>query len=429
MTSPSRRSRRLERGARVLTWTYASAAVLALLLWLLRWNAHRPTWLEMVFGLFNVPLFGSLVSFVVLALITRALIGRKRVGLIAAAAFQLLGMYLGVVALARLTFKPVLAQWGSHRLLNHWLDVASLIIGGLILAGLWLLRPAFPGHLQRGSWIGMAAALGIGAAVTITATWLLLSAIGSGQGPRGRQLMGALARTFGDLDAHTRGDLVGVPPWIPELTSIMVSVTLVSAVVLFLRAAPNPTRWSGSREIALRTLLAEYGDVDSLGYFATRRDKSSIFSPDLKAAVTYRVANGVSLASGDPVGDPTAWAAAIGQWKSEARYYGWLPAVVSASEAGARTYADAGLNVIVMGDEAILTTDRFTLANTSLSAVRHAARRAQRAGLTVTTRRQSQLSAAELAELTDAETNGGRAKPTVGSPWPSTDQPTSRTAK
>jgi lysyl-tRNA synthetase class 2 len=160
MTSPSRRSRRLERGARVLTWTYASAAMLALLLWLLRWDTHRPTWLEMVFGLFNVTFFGSLVSFVVLALITRALIGRKRVGLIAAASFQLLGMYLGVVALASLTTEPVLAQWGSRRLLNHWLDVASLIIGGLILAGLWLLRPAFPGHLQRGSWFGLAAALG-----------------------------------------------------------------------------------------------------------------------------------------------------------------------------------------------------------------------------------------------------------------------------
>ncbi|HWJ54432.1 MAG TPA: bifunctional lysylphosphatidylglycerol synthetase/lysine--tRNA ligase LysX, partial [Propionibacteriaceae bacterium] len=95
-------------------------------------------------------------------------------------------------------------------------------------------------------------------------------------------------------------------------------------------------------------------------------------------------------------------AAAIREWMSEARYYGWLPAVVSASEAGARTYADAGLNIIGMGDEAILTTDRFSLANTSLSAVRHAARRAQRTGLTVTTRRQGQLSEHELAELTAA---------------------------
>ena len=76
--------------------------------------------------------------------------------------------------------------------------------------------------------------------------------------------------------------------------------------------------------------------------------------------------------------------------------------LVSASEAGARTYADAGLNIIGMGDEAILTTDRFSLANTSLSAVRHAARRAQRTGLTVTTRRQGQLSEPELAELTAA---------------------------
>ncbi|HWI00563.1 MAG TPA: bifunctional lysylphosphatidylglycerol synthetase/lysine--tRNA ligase LysX, partial [Propionibacteriaceae bacterium] len=270
----------------------------------------------------------------------------------------------------------------------------------VILAGLWLLRPAFPGHLQRGSWIRLAAALAIGATFTLMTTWVLLSIVHRDQGPQWRQLAGALARSFGDLD--DRGGTIGIPPWIPELTSVMVSVTLVSAVVLFLRSAPYPTSWSGSREIAVRKLLAEYGDADSLGYFATRRDKSSIFSPDQKAAVTYRVISGVSLASGDPMGDPAAWPSAIREWKSEARYYGWLPAVVSASETGARAYADAGLTVMPMGDEAILAVDRFALANTSLSEVRHAARRAQRAGITVEINRQSQLSAAELAELTAA---------------------------
>ena len=38
------------------------------------------------------------------------------------------------------------------------------------------------------------------------------------------------------------------------------------------------------------------GERDSLGYFATRRDKAVVFSPSGKAAVTYRVVSGVMLA-------------------------------------------------------------------------------------------------------------------------------------
>ncbi|MEL3946743.1 phosphatidylglycerol lysyltransferase domain-containing protein [Streptomyces sp. LNU-CPARS28] len=43
-----------------------------------------------------------------------------------------------------------------------------------------------------------------------------------------------------------------------------------------------------------------------MGYFALRRDKAAVFSPSGKAAVTYRVVNGVSLAPGDPVRAPEA---------------------------------------------------------------------------------------------------------------------------
>ncbi len=109
------------------------------------------------------------------------------------------------------------------------------------------------------------------------------------------------------------------------------------------RGAPRPANCSPST-----------GERDSLGYFATRRDKEVIFSPSGKAAVTYRVVFGVTLASGDPIGDPEAWAPAIEAWLREAREYAWTPAVMGASEEGATAYARAGLRVIELGDEAIL---------------------------------------------------------------------------
>ena len=406
MTTAEDTARRQERGARALTWLYAAATGMALVLWLsVRWQPYHAGGLELLFGIVNIPLSHSLVSFVVLLIVTRALIGRKQAGLVAVAAFQLLGMYLGVVALARLTAAPTLSGWDSRRLFTQSLDVLSLFVGGAILVGLWWLRRAFPGHLRAGSWLRMIAVVAVGSAVTVSLTWLLLNLMDRGRGgSERRQLLTVLARSLGDVDVdvNTVRELVGMPGWIPQVTSVIVSLTLVTALMVFLRSAATPTRWSGSREVALRGLLAEYGDADSLGYFATRRDKSSIFSRGGRAAVTYRVTYGVSIASGDPVGQPASWAAAINAWKTEARFYGWLPAVVSASEAGARAYAAAGLAVIALGDEAIVDADRFSLASTSLSPVRHAVRRAQRAGVRVSVRRQHQIEPSELSELTAA---------------------------
>jgi lysyl-tRNA synthetase, class II len=47
----------------------------------------------------------------------------------------------------------------------------------------------------------------------------------------------------------------------------------------------------------IRALLAQHGQVDSLGHFATRDDKCYIFSPTGNAAVAYRVKAGVCLAA------------------------------------------------------------------------------------------------------------------------------------
>ena len=81
------------------------------------------------------------------------------------------------------------------------------------------------------------------------------------------------------------------------------------------------------------TCSARHGDRDSLGYFALRRDKSVVFSPSGKAAVSYRVVAGVMLASGDPIGDPEAWPGAIEGFLDEAAH-AWTPAVIGCSEEG-----------------------------------------------------------------------------------------------
>lgn len=395
---------RRERAARWLTVVFAGATVLAAVLWLVtRWNSHRGSWVELVFAAVNVPLSGSLVSVAVLALLTRALLGRKRAGLVGVALFQILGLYLGIAALVRVAPFQLLRhwslRWGAVTVIEGAVSVVAAVV---VLIMLWWLRPAFPGHLPRGSWLWLVGVLAGGLTVTVAITWILLNLADTGRFSEIRQLLATLARSFGDVDADTARELAGVPGWIPQVTSLLVTLTLLGAVTVFLRSASRPTVWTADRELALRRLLHAHGSQDSLGYFATRRDKSSVFTSDRSAAIAYRVAGGVSLASGNPIGERAGWPSAIEAWKSEARFYGWLPAVLAASEDGARCYAAAGFAVLGMGDEAILRPDQFSLDRTSLSAVRHAVARARRAGLTVDICRQYQVPEEELQRLVAA---------------------------
>ncbi len=177
----------------------------------------------------------------------------------------------------------------------------------------------------------------------------------------------------------------------------VVATNLLTLVAL-LRPARGTVTLAADDEARLRDLLARYGGRDSLGYFALRGDKTAVFSATGKAAVVYRVVGSVSLASGDPLGDPEAWPSAIGAWLEEADDYAWTPGVVGASEPAAIAYRRAGLDSLELGDEAILELDEFSVDGRAMRGVRQAVNRVHRAGCTLDVRRQRGLSATELAE-------------------------------
>ncbi|HET8988815.1 MAG TPA: bifunctional lysylphosphatidylglycerol synthetase/lysine--tRNA ligase LysX [Humibacillus sp.] len=382
------------RSARLLTGTYAVATLVAVVLTLGGRHRPHPTPVEEFFGLLNVPVAPTVVSVVLLGITTRALLGRKRIGLWLVAAFQVLGLALGTVELLRSQL-PLDEMWESRGSLGRGLDVAAALVAVAVLWWIWRTRDQFTGRLQRGSrWLALAA-LGVGSAVTLGVAWLLIGAVGA---PRS-QVRAVVATVLAALGGVSRRSLGLIPPWVIDVVATLATLTILGALLLFVASARPRSRWSPDRELSLRRLLAAHGGADSLGYFATRRDKSSVFSPDGRAAVTYRVIGGVSLASADPIGDPEAWSAAIAAWRAEAREFGWVPAAIGASERGARAYAAAAMQVLLMGDEAILDPVRFDLRRTSMSDVRHAVKRATRSGVTVQVRRQDDIAAPELVDL------------------------------
>jgi lysyl-tRNA synthetase class 2 len=174
-------------------------------------------------------------------------------------------------------------------------------------------------------------------------------------------------------------------------------------LVLLLRPAEPVAALSAADEDRLRELLRRHSSRDSLGYFALRRDKSVVWSPTGKAAIAYRVVCGVALASGDPLGDPEAWPGAIAAFRHEADRHGWTPAVMGCGELAATVYArEYGLTALNLGDEAIVTTDRFCLGGRPMRGVRQACTRVRRAGYDVRVRRITELSPDEVAELRQA---------------------------
>ncbi|MDN3263552.1 phosphatidylglycerol lysyltransferase domain-containing protein [Streptomyces sp. CSDS2] len=191
------------------------------------------------------------------------------------------------------------------------------------------------------------------------------------------------------------------PNWANVAVNVLSTALLLAVLYAAFRSRRAVDPLTEDDEKRLRELLERHGDRDSLGYFALRREKSVVWSPTGKAAVAYRVVGGVSLASGDPLGDPEAWPGAIAPWLAEARAHGWIPAVMGASEEAGTVYARHGLDALELGDEAVVEVAEFTLEGRAMRTARQAYNRVRRAGYRVRVRRHEDIPAPEMAYLVE----------------------------
>ncbi len=185
------------------------------------------------------------------------------------------------------------------------------------------------------------------------------------------------------------------------LGSLGLGTAVVTTYLLLRPAEPAPGLTDGD-ERQLRELLDRHGDEDSLGYFNLRRDKSVVWAPSGKAGIGYRVVSGVALVSGNPVGDPEAWPGAVVALLALAADHAWTPAVLGCGERAGRVWSRAGLEVLEIGDEAVVDVDDFTLEGRAMRGVRQAVSRIERAGYTCRVRRTADLSEEEKAAVQDA---------------------------
>ena len=351
-----------------------------------------------VLGWSGLPVGPSLFSFVLLALIGGAVRRRLRFGFLVLLVFEVLaagssGLLL-VGAAVGLAEQQVTAR--------QYVDLAfSTVVPVFGLVALLLARKAFRARLERGArWRALVVLVtGIAASMVlaVTLTELFPASLDGGW----RRVVWGLRVAVGLEPSSTEANWRGQEGhhWVAIVAGVVSAAALVAAAYVFLRSTRSKHYLTAQDELELRGLLLRHGEDDSLGYFATRHDKSVMFSPTHDAAVTYRVLNSVSLASADPIGPASAWGPAIEAWLTEAYRYGWFPAVLSASTEGAEVYVAAGLKAIPLGDEAIIDVDAFTLEGPTMQPVRRAVQRVERAGYTITIRRHADLTPEQLAEI------------------------------
>jgi lysyl-tRNA synthetase class 2 len=302
----------------------------------------------------------------------------------------------------------LLPQLGRISTLLSGETVARVLaaVGLVLIAAVMVVavraKRQFSASAVRGNLASATAVFLLGAVGTvIVGTWLV-DRFGTSPDPATSAVY-AMDTLLGDLGLVGTDVDISAPLWVRGLIGLMGAATVIGSAYLLFRAPRFTHTHDAADEARVRTLLREYGDEDSLGYFATRRDKAVVWDTGdpatARAGVSYRVFGSVCLASGNPLGDPQRWAAAIDAWRILARANGWSLAVMGAGESGAEAFSDAGLVAFEIGDEAIIDMRTFSLNGPGMKPVRQAAHRLQRRGYTTRVTRHSALSPEQFAEL------------------------------
>ncbi|MDO4718954.1 MAG: phosphatidylglycerol lysyltransferase domain-containing protein, partial [Propionibacteriaceae bacterium] len=336
--------------------------------------------------LMPLPIY-TFFTFFVCAILSIALMRRKWVAWLLLVGFMAIHATLLVYGLVlavggKLDFE----EMGIARAHFLCLFGVNLVELGLLLFGFIWYRRWYCARVRRGNvWRALGALL-IGVAISMAVVIVLHGFTRGFTLESMRQLMHGLLLP--------EGKAWEVASWLPRVYAACLGISWLVALSTLMTSQRGSELMTLADEARVRELLARYGG-DSLSYFATRRDKSVVFAGE--AAIAYRAVLGCALASGDPIGNPGDWQRAAEEFVQVANSYGWAPAVIGTSRRGAAAYHAAGLKVLQLGDEAVLSPAHFNLA--ALPEVRRAVRKLTDAGYVLRVRRHGDIPDTELADV------------------------------
>lgn len=189
------------------------------------------------------------------------------------------------------------------------------------------------------------------------------------------------------------------------------TLAAAGAVAGLPRRPPPPADAEDRRHV---WALVDDTSGDTLAPFVLRTDKSYVFSPDRRAAVAYRVRLGTAIASGDPVGAPSSYPAAVDAFVEHADAQGWRVAVLGAGPRSLSLWRRHGLWALSIGRDVRIDVATFSLEGRRFRNLRQAVQRSRNAGVTTDIVGERDLDDGLRAELLDVMRAAGKGTQTRG---------------
>jgi lysyl-tRNA synthetase class 2 len=189
----------------------------------------------------------------------------------------------------------------------------------------------------------------------------------------------ALAAALGGLFWLRSTEHMDFSARIEDALLVLLGGLAFRALYLFLRPVVLHGCTDARERVQAERLIERHG-VDSLAFFALRRDKNYFFSPSRRSFLAYRVVGGCALVSGDPIGPEEELRELVEEFRRVARARAWRLAFLGASEGLLPLYRSLGFRSLYLGDEAIVRPQAFSLEGRAIRKVRQSVTRLERNG-------------------------------------------------
>ncbi|MDQ6660813.1 MAG: phosphatidylglycerol lysyltransferase domain-containing protein [Chloroflexota bacterium] len=141
-----------------------------------------------------------------------------------------------------------------------------------------------------------------------------------------------------------------------------------------------------------------YG-TNTISYFAVEAGKSFFFSNSGKSFISYVLEGNVAVVAGDPIGPEEEMLSVISQFISFCHEQDWTIVFWQVRDVYTELYRQAGMHLLKIGEDPVITTDTFTLVGKAMANVRTSARHAEKVGLHVVFYRGQVQDAKQLAQM------------------------------
>ncbi len=145
-------------------------------------------------------------------------------------------------------------------------------------------------------------------------------------------------------------------------------------------------------------LTRMYG-TNTISYFAFEMGKSFFFSNSGKSFISYVLEGDVAVVAGDPVGPEEEMLPVISQFISFCHEQDWTTIFWQVRDVYTGLYRQAGMHLLKIGEDPVITVDTFTLVGKAMANVRTSIRHAEKAGLHVVFYRGHVRDAGQLAQM------------------------------